>query len=79
MITRRDVRNKSIARIVAIKKALLPKYSVQWVRGEIITCRKRKPKNCEIEITKICNQDWEVNNGITQTKIDKNDRRYMES
>ena len=79
MITRRDVRNKSIATIVAIKKALLPKYSVQWVRGEIITCGKRKPKNCEIEITGICNQDWEVNNGITQTKIDKNNRGYIES
>jgi len=74
MITRKDVRNKGIATIVAIEKALLPKYSAQWVRGEIITCGKREPKNHEIEITKIHNQDWEVNNGITQTKIDKNDR-----
>ena len=57
IITRRDVKNKGIATIVAIKKALLPKYSAQWVRGEIITCGKRKPKNCEIEITGICNQD----------------------
>jgi len=65
MITRRNVRNKGIVTIVAIKKALLPEYSTQWVRGKIITCGKREPKNCEIEITGICNQDWKVNNGIT--------------
>ena len=74
IITRKDVKNKGIATIVAIEKALLPKYSAQWVRGEIITCGKRKLKNYEIKITKIRNQDWKVNNGITQTKIDKNDR-----
>ena len=65
IITRRDVKNKGIATIVVIKKALLPEYSAQWVRGEIITCGKREPKNCEIEITGICNQDWKVNNKIT--------------
>jgi len=79
IITRKDVKNKGIATIVAIEKALLPKYSAQWVRGEIITCGKRKLKNYEIKITKIRNQDWKVNNGITQTKIDKNNRGYMES
>ena len=53
MITKRDVRNKGIPTIVAIKKALLPKYSAQWVRGEIITCGKRKLKNCEIKIKSV--------------------------
>jgi len=65
MITKRDVRNKGIATIVVTEKALLPKYSAQWIRGEIITCGKREPKNCEIEITRISNQDWEVNFRIT--------------
>jgi len=62
IIIRRDVRNKGIVTIVAIEKALLPKYSTQWVRREIITCRKREPKNREIEIPGICYQDWKVNN-----------------
>jgi len=46
IITRKNVRNKGITTIVAIKKALLLEYLVQWIRGEIITYGKRKPKNC---------------------------------
>jgi len=77
-ITKGDIKKRGIAIVMAIDKAILPEHSAQWVIGEIITCGRKEPKDREAEITGIKTPEWEVSNGLAQTKVVKDEKGYRE-